>query len=173
MRREGQSFGSHVEDGQRPAEGQRAVSWGSRGCPGLTGQDQIQELEGRLEAGAGDAALVGVQGQEGQAAEEGQEAGPHGEAAGHVVAVEHAVELRRARLVLVAVGQQGGEDDEGEDLWCGRGIPRARRAAQCLPKPLILPVYGPILLTFSGQFWPLPPCQVLRASKSVPPPSSP
>lgn len=91
--------------------------------PGLTSQDEVQELEGRPEARVGDAALMGVQGQEGQAAEQGQEAGPHGEAAGHVVAVEHTVELRRVRLVLVAVGQQGGEDDEGEDLWIQEGVP--------------------------------------------------
>ena len=60
---------------------------------GLTSQDEVQELEGRLEAGAGDAVLVGVQGQEGQAAEQGQEAGAHGEAARHVVAIEDALEL--------------------------------------------------------------------------------
>lgn len=59
----------------------------------LTSQDEVQELEGRLEAGAADAALVGIQGEEGQAAEESQEAGSYGEAAGHVVAIEDAVEL--------------------------------------------------------------------------------
>lgn len=100
---------------------EQAQGGAGRGSPGLTSQDQVQELEGCLKARTGDAVLVGVQGQEGQAADEGQEAGPHGEAAGHVVAVEHAVELRRVRLVLVAVGQQGGEDDEGEDLWVQEG----------------------------------------------------
>lgn len=88
-----------------------------QGSSGLTCQDEVQELEGCLEAGAGDAGLVGVQGQEDQAAEEGQEASPHSEAAGHAVAFEDAVELRRVRLVLVAISQQGREDDEGEDLW--------------------------------------------------------
>lgn len=59
----------------------------------LTSQDEVQELEGRLEAGAADAALVGIQGEEGQAAEESQEASSYGEAAGHLVAIEDAVEL--------------------------------------------------------------------------------
>lgn len=60
---------------------------------GLTGQDEVQELEGRLEAAGGGAALMGVQGEEGQAAEEGQEASSHSEAAARVVAVEDAMEL--------------------------------------------------------------------------------
>lgn len=98
------------------------------GVGGLTSQDEVQELEGRLEAAAGQEALVGIQGQEGQAAEEGQEAGSHREAAGRAVAVENAVQLRRVGLVLVAVSQQGREDDEGEDLWVrgGGGGPRGR-----------------------------------------------
>lgn len=79
---------------------------------GLTGQDEVQELDRGLEAGAGDAALVSVQGQEAQTAEEGGEAGAHGEAAGHVIAIKDAVELRRVCLVLEAIGQHGREDDE-------------------------------------------------------------
>lgn len=82
----------------------------------LTGQDQIQELQGCLDVGVGDAGLAGVQGQEGQAREEGQAAGAHGEAAGHAAAVEHAVQLGGVPAVLVAVGEQRGEDHQGEDL---------------------------------------------------------
>lgn len=115
-------------------------SWGcSRGSSGwavqgLTSQDEVQELEGHLEAGAGDVGLVGIQGEEGQAAEEGQEASFLSEAAGQVVAVEHTAELRRVRLVLVAISQQGGEDDEGEDLWVWEGEPRALEWSSGSPK---------------------------------------
>lgn len=85
------------DPGEPGRAGRRSRGSSGRAFPGrgvLTSQDEVQELEGRLEVGAGDAALVGVQDEEGQAAEEGQEAGPHGEAAGRVVAVEDAVELR-------------------------------------------------------------------------------
>ena len=128
------------------------ASWGPRGawwwglrargrqCRGSpTGQDEVQELEGRLEAGAGEADLVGVQGQEGQRAEEGQQAGPHSEAAGCAVAVEDTVQLRVVGLVLVAVGQQGGEHDQGEDLWVQGGFPRAGMELHVFPNPLLIP----------------------------------
>lgn len=131
--------------------GLRAASWGPGGrqCgepgraarpggPGLTGQDEVQQLDGCLEAGAGDAALVGVQGQEAQRAEEGGEAGAHGEAAGHVVAVEDAVELRRVRLVLEAVGQHRREDDEREDLWVREGCLGSGAEFGVSPNPSVL-----------------------------------
>lgn len=101
---------------------------------GLTGQDEVQKLEGRLEAAAGGAALMGVQGEEGQAAEEGQEASSHSEAAARAVAVEDAVELRRVGLVLVAISQQGGEDDEGEDLWVRDGGPQGPEQSSASPQ---------------------------------------
>lgn len=128
----------------------------------LTSQDEVQQLERRLEAGAAATALVGVQGEEGQAAEEGQEAGSHGEAAGHVVAVQDAVERRRLGLVLVAVGQQGGEDDEGEDLWAQEGVPSrptwSSATTETAPSP------GSPSRSGGPRS---PPCHILGASKPV------
>lgn len=147
----------------------------------LTGQDEVQELESRPEAGAGDVALVGVQGQEDQAAEQGQEAGPHGEAAGRVVAVEDTAELRRVRLVLVAIGQQGGEDDEGEDLRRREQVPGPRVELSLPPNPFVPlgpPSVDQTLLSTRGQLWPLPPVQSSEPPSPVPavapqPPSHP
>lgn len=131
-----------------------------------TGQDEVQELEGRLEASAGEADLVGIHGQEGQGAEEGQEAGSHGKAAGRVVAVEDTVQLRVVGLVLVAIGQQGGKHDQGEDLWVGSGVPEPEWSS-CLPKPAPQPsspsVSWGVCFPLSWEFQALPPGHVLRA----------
>lgn len=152
----GGRWAGRVEKGGVP----RAPGW-SGGA--LTSQDEVQQLECRLEAGAAATTLVGVQGKEGQAAEEGQEAGSHGEAAGHIVAVQDAVERRRLGLVLVAVGQQGGEDDEGEDLWAQEGVP-SRPTWSSVPTKT---AHSPGSPSRSGGLR-SPPCHVLGASKPVP-----
>lgn len=69
----------------------------------LTSQNEIQELEGCLKAGAHHAALMGIYGKEDQAAEKGQEASSYCKATGHVVAVEDAAKLRRLCSVLVTI----------------------------------------------------------------------
>lgn len=86
----------------------------------LTGQHQVQEPEGCFKSGVYDAALMGVEGKEDQAAEEGQESSSYCEATGHLVAVEDTVELRRVSPVLVAISQERRKDDQGEDLWAQR-----------------------------------------------------
>lgn len=69
----------------------------------LTSQNEVQELEGYLKAGAHEAPLIGIYGKEDQAAEKGQEASSYCKATGHVVAVEDTAELRRLCSVLVTI----------------------------------------------------------------------